>query len=234
MAGSSFAPITQANPGAGAAVSASNPFYATFWANQAALNFSTEKALAEDARGQRDTNAIYEYNRGLNNRAEPLKLTANQNTANSQGLAESGVLAKTQGQTQTNYAEKDARLSESRRNAIEKYQEGERNAITQYGLDTGKDVASAQAEGLKVAEEEGALPKAPVVPGGTPVSQIKAGTPMSEIKLSRNPTTRAQQEAAAEPKAPSAPTVVSQGPQPRSLGQRPETLRQKAAKKVVI
>lgn len=211
MAAGSFSPITQASPGAAGAIDSSNPFYATFWANQAALNFSTEKALAEDQKAQRETNATYEYNRGLNARAEPLRLTANRNSANSQGLAESGVLAKTQGQTQTQYAEKGARLNETRRNAIEKYQEGERNATTQYGLDTGKEVAAAQAEGLKTAEEEGAVAKpaaAPTAPatlavpqqskvGGTPVGQIKAGTNLNQIKLSRNPATRARQEAAA-------------------------------------
>jgi hypothetical protein len=209
MAAGSFSPITQASPGAAGAIDSSNPFYATFWANQAALNFSTEKALAEDQRDQREANATYEYNRGLNARAEPLRLTANRNSANTQGLAESGVLAKTQGQTQTQYAEKGARLNETRRNAIEKYQEGERNATTQYALDTGKEVAAAQAEGLKAAEEEGAVAKPaeaakPALAvtdqskvGGTPVGQIKPGTNLNQIKLSRNPTTRARQEAAA-------------------------------------
>src|ERR1700683_3003516 len=149
----SFSPLSQGSPGAASAVSPSNPFFATFWANEAALNFSTEKALAEDQQAQRIAQADYTYNRGINNRAEPLKLTSNQNSANSQGLAESGVLAKTQGTTQTGFAEKNQRLQETRRNAVEKYQGKEADAVTQYGLDTSKYVADAQAEGLKAEEE---------------------------------------------------------------------------------
>jgi hypothetical protein len=169
----SFSPLSPGSPGA-SAVSEANPFFATFWANEAALNFSTERALAEDQSAQRDTNATYEYNRGVNNRAEPLKLQSNQNTANSQGLAESGVLAKTQGLTQTQYAQKNARLAEVRKNAVEKYQGKENTAITENALDTGKYVADAQAEGVK-ALEENPPPPAPA-PAITPpaVSAIRA------------------------------------------------------------
>jgi hypothetical protein len=148
-----FTPLTQSNPGAAVSVSESNPFSAAFWANQAALNFSTERMLAEDQRGVRDANTSYEYNRGVNERAEPLKLTANRNSANTQGLAESGVLAKTQGLTQTDYAQKNQRLAETRRNAIEKFQEGERDTVTKYGLETANKAAAANAEYAKELEE---------------------------------------------------------------------------------
>jgi hypothetical protein len=172
---SSFSPITQANPGSALAVDASNPFYATFWANEAALNFSAEKALAEDQRATRETNASYEYNKGVDNRAEPLKLTANQNSANSAGLAESGMLAKTQGTTQTDYAQKNERLAETRRNAVEKYQEAERGTVTQYGLDTAKNVADAQAEALKAQEEN--PPQPDQVAGNAPANPAVASNP---------------------------------------------------------
>lgn len=155
----SFSPVSQSSPGASAAVSPSNPFFATFWANEAALTFSTERALAEDQQAQRISNANYEYSRGVNQRAEPLKLTANRNAANSQGLAESGVLAKTQGSTQTDFAEKAQRLQETRRNAAEKYQGKEADTVTQYGLDTAKYVAAAQEEGLRAQEENPAAPE---------------------------------------------------------------------------
>lgn len=164
----SFSPLSQQSPGAGAAVDPSNPFYATFWANQAALNFSTERILAQEQRATSEANASYAYGRGVNQRAEPLRLTANQNSANSQGLAESGVLAKNQTQTQVDYSQKNQRLQEARRSAVERAQEGERNAVTSYGLDTAKDVAAAQQEGLKEQLENPSSPEGskPANPGG--------------------------------------------------------------------
>jgi hypothetical protein len=229
----SFSPVTQGSPGAASAVSQSNPFFATFWANEAALNFSTQRALAEDQAAQRDTNATYEYNRGVNQRAEPLRLTANQNSANSQGLAESGVLAKTQGVTQTQYAQKDARLQETRRNAVEKYQGKEADAITQNSLDTSKYVADAQAEGLRALEENPPKPEpgttaanpgggrtitGPAGPGG--VVPYTEKTPGGFVRVGP-----AKPLPAVQPVQP--PAVVAQQRQPNSA------TRKAAAKKVV-
>jgi hypothetical protein len=176
----SFSPVTPSSPGAAGAVSPSNPFFATFWANEAALNFQTENALAEDQRDTRNANSSYEYNQGINQRAEPLKLTANRNAANTQGLAESGVLAKTQGVTQTQYAQKGQRLSETRRNAVEKYQDAENKAVTANALDTSKYVAAAQAEGLK-ALEENPPPREPVVASTNPTVASNAGSVRTNV-----------------------------------------------------
>jgi hypothetical protein len=140
----SQAPTALAYPSAGS----SDPFSASFYATQAALQFSQENLLAEDQRETRVANANYEYGRSVNARAEPLALTRNQNSANSQGLAESGVLAKQQGQTQTGYAQKGARLGETRRNAVEKLQAGESTAKTDYALKTNENIANAQKEQL--------------------------------------------------------------------------------------
>jgi hypothetical protein len=160
----SQSPTALAYPTAGS----NDPFTASFYANQAALQFSEENLLADDQRATRQANNSYEYNRGLNARQEPLALTKNRNAANTQGLAESGVLAKQQGQTQTAYAEKQGRLGETRRNAIEKYQQSESTAKANYALGTNKNVVAEQERQLKEAQANPPQPTGatPANPGG--------------------------------------------------------------------
>ena len=158
------APTALAYPAAGS----NDPFSASFYANQAALQFSEQNILAEDQRATSDTNATYAYNRGLDVRAEPQTLQKNQSAANTAGLAESGVLAKTQGLAQTGYAEKEGHLSEARRNAVEKTQQSENTAKGNFALGTNKNVA---AETERVMKEQAATPSPPegskaINPGG--------------------------------------------------------------------
>jgi hypothetical protein len=201
---------TSPYPGAGSA----DPYSASFYANQAALEFQRNTLEAEDQRAIRETNANYNYNRGLNERAEPLKLTANRNAANTQGLAESGILAKTQGLTQTDYAQKGARLGETRRNAVEKYTQGEKTAREDFNIKTAGNVAKEQENQLKEAEANPPQPAAVANPVATG-DQLVGGTskyggqtyrftptirPESAVKWSRNPTVRAAQERAQKAK----------------------------------
>jgi len=143
------APTALAYPAANAA----NPFSASFYATQAALQFSEENILAAEQRAQRQANNSYEYNRSVNTRQAPLALSRNQNAANSQGLAESGVLAKTQGQTQTQFAEKASRLSEARRSAVERAQQAESTAKGNFALQTNANVARETERQLAEAQK---------------------------------------------------------------------------------
>src|ERR1700685_2038065 len=92
-------------------------------------------------------------------------LKAGGQKANSEGLAESGVLAQRQGVTQTGYAQKAGALGTSRRNAIEKYQNDASTKLLGYGEKTAGNVADAESEALKYAEEH---PPAPPEPAATP------------------------------------------------------------------
>jgi hypothetical protein len=167
--GGSLAP-TVATPG-----TETDPFSRSFWANKTAIEFSEQKALSDAQHGRRMANANAEYNRGIDARAEPLKLTANRNTANSQGLAESGVLAKTQGQTQVDYAQKGQRIQEARRGAVEKYNENEANARTTAAIETGKNVASDEEKQVTYNEENPPPPPTP----GPGVAPANPATPAS-------------------------------------------------------
>ncbi len=199
-----------------------NAFSAAFYENQAKLEFQEKNALAADTRERSNAESTYAYNRGLNTRAEPLRLTANRNQANTAGLAESGVLAKTQGQTQTDYAQKDARLAEGRRQAIERINANENTTKGNYALETNKDI---RAENERIVNEQKTNPASPIGstaanPGGSravlgppgaggvvpyvetsPAGSVTVGTNRAQaqqklgtFQWSRNPRVRAEQQ----------------------------------------
>lgn len=148
---------------------AANPLDATYYANLAALNFQRENTLAQDKRGREQASASSRYAKGELTRAAPLRYAANRNQANSRGLLESGQLAQTQGQTQADFANKQARVGEQRRQAIERLNENDSNA--NKGYDVGN--AKAQAESSQRSKEElERNPPAPeVAPTGAPAVQ---------------------------------------------------------------
>lgn len=140
---------------------AANPLDSIYYANLAALNFQREQALAQDKRGRELANASSRYARSELTRAAPLRYAANRNTANSQGLLESGQLAQRQGQTQADFAAKGAKVGETRKAAIERFNEGDQNAQKAYVVGTEK----AQAESFQRAKEQlERNPPAPTTP----------------------------------------------------------------------
>lgn len=148
---------------------------AKYNATKASLEFSNLRAqeLAKEAIGT--TNANYNYNRSVALRAEPLKLRANMNAANTAGLAESGQLARTQGQTQTQFAQKQARLGELRNQAVNKIRTGLTSSETANALKQNEAVATANAEQQKYLLENPPPPTAPAaVPGTAAATRQKA------------------------------------------------------------
>jgi hypothetical protein len=149
---------------------AANPLDATYYANLAALNFQKETTLAQDKRGREQTNASSRFAKGELTRAAPLRYAGNRNQANSQGLLESGQLAQKQGQTQADFANKQARVGEQRKSAIERYNEGDANANKAYDVGNSK----AQAESFQRSKEElERNPPAAAAGGGYPIPQAQ-------------------------------------------------------------
>lgn len=129
---------------------AASPLDGIYFANLAALNFQRENALAQDKRGREQANAQARYAKSELTRQAPLRYAANRNNANSQGLLESGQLAQRQGQTQADYASKQARIAEQRRSAIERFNEGDANAGKGYLVGAQK----AEQESFARAKEQ--------------------------------------------------------------------------------
>src|SRR5450631_848799 len=123
---------------------AGNPYSAKFFATQAALNASLEKGLAEESRNAENTEGQYKYNLGVNAQNEGRALRAGGQRANTEGLAESGVLAQRQGVTQTGAAQKTHALGEGRRKAIEGYQQGAATKQLDYASGTAANVGNAE------------------------------------------------------------------------------------------
>ncbi len=174
-----------------------NPATAGLYAaTKAKLEFSEKRATEEAKEAKGLTNANYQYNRGANLRAEPLKLRSSLNAANTAGLAESGTLARNQGQIQTDFASKQARLGELRRSAINKINTGLARKDVELGLEGQANIANANAGQINWLKENPPAPTAAVggaeapnsngwvqVPGGayrnkglvTPWIQTKGG-----------------------------------------------------------
>jgi hypothetical protein len=170
---------------------APNPLNATYYANLAALQFQKEQALAQDKAGRAKAEAGFKYGMSQYEKAEPLRLTGNRNTANSQGLLESGQLAKRQGETQTEYTTKEARLAETRKAAIERYNEGDKRAEDAYSVGQNKALAESTEQARKETEANPPVPVQTAPPSGPP-------QPPQVVGIKAQPNSSAVRKAAAQ------------------------------------
>ncbi len=163
---------------AGVATPIGDPRDALFYSNEAALNFQRENALANQKVAREGAESNYRYGAGQLRRAQPLRLTASRNQANSQGLAESGILAQRQGQIQTDYASKGSRLGEIRKAAVDRATKGEQEANRGYELGVGKNLEEATERGRARLEANPPTPEpaaGTVAAGGPAGSRVTVG-----------------------------------------------------------
>lgn len=154
---------------------APTPLNATYYANLAALEFAKAQTLGADNAGRQQAQTSYDYSRGQLQKAEPLRLTANRNSANAAGIAESGILAQRQGQTQTDFASKGGQLAEQRRAAIQKYNEGDKSAADAFRVGQSKALAESTEQSKKELLES--PPQAQAASYPTLGAQARSGAP---------------------------------------------------------
>lgn len=147
------------------------PLNATYYANLAALEFAKAQALGADKAGRAQTETQYKYNQEQLQKAEPLRLTANRNNANSSGILESGQLAKRQGEAQTDYTGKEGQLANTRRAAIEKYNQGDKSAEDAFRVGQNKALAESTEQSKKEL-----LENPPQVQGSYPTPAAQAAS----------------------------------------------------------
>jgi hypothetical protein len=123
-----------------------DPRNAKYAENLAALEHSKGKVEAEDKRGREETESQYKYNTEQLQGGERLAVRGNMNTANNQGLLQSGLLAARQGQTQVTYGQKEHTLSEGRRKAVEQYNRNDMTAKETYEKDKSAALTNAAIE----------------------------------------------------------------------------------------
>jgi len=140
-----------------------------YYGNLAKINFQKEQSLAQNKATLERQNAGYAYSKSQLSRAEPRALQNTRNQANSQGLLESGQLADRRGQVQTDYAVKQGRNTELRKQAIDQYNSGNKSANDRYGVE---DFSERLASGQRAKE---ALLANPPVPAPEAASPAVAG-----------------------------------------------------------
>ncbi len=175
------------------------------------LELSTRLAQTNATLGRATANAGYQYGRGNLLRAEPQRIKANMNSANSQGLAESGQLAKAQTQTQGEYSQKQLALSNQRAEAIKRANLGESQAKERELTGKGAGFRTALAEQGQYNIEHSPPVSTPNTPAGYTATTQKGGS----VSIS--------------PAGP--PTVIGGKAQPLSGG--PKAARKAAVKKLV-
>jgi hypothetical protein len=148
-----------------------DPRNAKYFENLAALEHSKGKTEAEDKRGREETESQYKYNTEQLQGNERNAVRGNMNTANSQGLLQSGLLAGRQAQTQVQYGQKEHALSESRRQAVERYNRQDQSA--REGYERARTGALTKAE-IEARNSLLANPPAPPPPPPEPGPYPKA------------------------------------------------------------
>ncbi len=122
-----------------------NPgIYGLYYATNAALNFSLQNKLAQGNLAKANTNQNFDFARGNVVRQAPQRFQANQNAANSAGLAESGILAQTQQRQAANLGQQLTGLSQQRAQAVQRITSGEQSATE--GARVGKEQNWARAK----------------------------------------------------------------------------------------
>ncbi len=146
-------------------------------ATKAALEFSLQKTLAEGNLSKRNTNQNFDFARGNVVRQEPQRFQANRNAANSQGLAESGVLAQTQQRQAAGYGQQLAGLGQQRAQAVQRITSGEQNATRAHSIGEIQNLANAKKEQLdyELANPRPPAEATPSTPNGSPTSNLPGG-----------------------------------------------------------
>ncbi len=199
-----------------------NPLVAAkYYELSSQLDLSAKQAEANSKLGRETANAGYQYGRGNLLRSEPQRIKANINSANSQGLAESGQLAKAQTNTQSEYGQKQLALSNQRSEAIKRanLSEGQARERREAGDLAGYKTAVAEQNQYNI--EHPPIATTPSTPNGV------APSPTSNLPAGYTATTQKGGSVSISPPPP--PVVIGGKAQPLSLG----TIRKKAAAKAV-
>lgn len=141
-----------------------DPRNGKYFENLAALEHTLKDTLATDEASLASARSSYAYNAGALDRQLPLTMQATRNTANSQGLLESGQLAQRAGSVEAKYAAQRGRLTSGLQQTEGRITNAERSATDAFNLGRTRSASAAREEGLKGLENE---PQAPAAPAAT-------------------------------------------------------------------
>lgn len=131
-----------------------DPRNAKYFENLAALEHTLNNTLAGDQQALEDAGASYKYGTGELDRQLPLTLQATRNTANSQGLLESGQLAQRAGSVEAKYAAQRGQLTSNYQSQVDRINQSEHSAQESFNLGRTRSATEAREEALKQTESE--------------------------------------------------------------------------------
>jgi hypothetical protein len=154
-----------------------DPRNAKYFETLAALEHTLKDTLATDEASLAAAKASYEYNTGQLDRQLPLTMQATRNTANSQGLLESGQLAQRAGTVEAKYAAQRGRLTSLMQQTEGRITNAERAATEAFNLNRTRSASTAREEGLKGLEQEApnAQTATPAATTASPIPPLVVG-----------------------------------------------------------
>jgi|SRR6185437_4782687 len=138
-----------------------DPRNGKYFENLAALEHQLSNGLAADQQDLAAAQSAYDYSTGQLDRQLPLTLQTTRNTANSQGLLESGQLAQRAGSVESKYAAQRGRLTSNLQAEQNKIHQAEASANESFNLGRTRAAQQAREEGLTGLEKENPNEQAP-------------------------------------------------------------------------
>lgn len=166
-----------------------------YFENLAALEHQLGNSLAGDKQDLEGAQSAYNYNTGELDRQLPVTLQNTRNTANSQGLLESGQLAQRAGTVESKYAAQRGRLTSNLQAEENKVHQAEASANESFQLGRGKAAQTSREEGLTGLEKEG--PNEPA-PAAAPAAPLTAPQALKVVAVRAQPNSRAVRKQAAK------------------------------------
>ncbi len=169
-----------------------DPRNAKYFETVAALEHSLNSSLAGDKQDLEAALSAYNYNTGQLDRQLPLTLRATRNTANSEGLLESGQLAQRAGTVESKYAAQRGRLTSNLQAEENRIHQAEAQANESFNLGRSKAASQAREEALAQTEKEAPNEQAPAAKTAAPAAP--AGPTV--VRSYSQPTTHSSPRAA--------------------------------------
>jgi hypothetical protein len=173
-----------------------DPRNGKYFENLGALEHQLNNSLAGDQRDLTSAQSAYDYSTGQLDRQLPLTLQGTRNTANAQGLLESGQLAQRAGTVEAKYAAQRGRLTSNLQQEEGRVHQAENSANESFNLGRSRAAQQAREEGK--AELEKQRPNEPqTAPAPAPVvSPVVVSEHRQPSTVARAKVTRARREAA--------------------------------------
>lgn len=159
-----------------------DPRNGKYFETVAALEHQLNNSLAGDQQDLADAQAAYGYNTGQLDRQLPLTLQATRNTANSQGLLESGQLAQRAGTVEAKYAAQRGQLTSRFQQEQNRVHQAETGANESFNLGRTRAATTAREEALAQTEKE-----APNEPPASASASASAAVPRGPVVVSSSP-----------------------------------------------